>query len=119
MKFKTDENMPLEAAEMLRAAGHDAMSIVDQALAGWPDPSIAQVCRGEHRVLVTLDVDFANLRSYPPEDFAGIIVLRLKRQDRDSVMEALSRVLRLFGTEPVEGCLWIVSGERVRIRGGR
>jgi predicted nuclease of predicted toxin-antitoxin system len=119
MKFKTDENMPAEAAEMLREAGHDALSVVDQALGGWADPSIAQICRDEQRVLVTLDVDFADLRSYPPEAFAGIIVLRLKRQDRDSILEALDRVLRLFGAEPVEGCLWIVSGERVRIRGGR
>ena len=55
MKFKTDENMPAEAAQVLRAAGHDAMSVVDQALGGWPDPSIAQICLDEQRVLVTLD----------------------------------------------------------------
>src|SRR3954451_25267562 len=109
MKFKTDENMPAEAAELLRAAGHDAMSVVDQALRGSDDSRIAKVCRRERRVLVTLDVDFADLRSYPPEEFAGLIVLRLKNQDRDSILEALSRVLRLVGAEPVEGCLWIVS----------
>jgi predicted nuclease of predicted toxin-antitoxin system len=119
MKFKTDENMPAEAAELLRSAGHDAMSVLDQSLSGWADPSIAEICCREQRVLVSLDVDFADLRTYPPEEYAGLVVLRLKRQDRESVLEALGRVLHLFGTEPVEGCLWIVSGERVRIRGGR
>jgi hypothetical protein len=36
MKFKTDENMPVEAAEELRQAGHDALSVADQLLAGQP-----------------------------------------------------------------------------------
>ena len=32
MKFKTDENMPVQAAEDLPQAGHDAMTVVDQNL---------------------------------------------------------------------------------------
>jgi hypothetical protein len=31
---------------------------------------------------VTLDLDFANIRAYPPGKHAGIVVLRLKHQDK-------------------------------------
>ena len=58
------------------------------------------------------------MRAYPPRDQPGIIVLRLKRQDKSSVLRALSRAMRTFPFESVEGKLWIVEEERVRIREG-
>jgi hypothetical protein len=30
MRFKVDENLPAEVAQLLRAAGHDALTVVDQ-----------------------------------------------------------------------------------------
>ncbi|HEX3128020.1 MAG TPA: DUF5615 family PIN-like protein [Thermoanaerobaculia bacterium] len=116
MKFKIDENMPKEVAEMLRSAGHDAVSVLDQDLGGWADPGIAEVCRSEGRVVVTLDVGFADMRSFPPQDYAGLIVLRLKRQDKPSILKAFSRAMRLLPLEPVAQALWIVEKDRVRIR---
>jgi hypothetical protein len=40
MKFKTDENLPVEFAEEFREAGHDAVSVYDQRLTGRPDVDI-------------------------------------------------------------------------------
>jgi hypothetical protein len=34
MKFKVDENLPVEAAVLLREAGHDAATVHDQNLRG-------------------------------------------------------------------------------------
>ena len=34
MKFKVDENLPVEVAELLRDAGHDAITIYDEELVG-------------------------------------------------------------------------------------
>jgi predicted nuclease of predicted toxin-antitoxin system len=47
MKFKIDENLPIEVAVALREAGHDAMSVVDQGLGGHADAGVADVCRRE------------------------------------------------------------------------
>jgi predicted nuclease of predicted toxin-antitoxin system len=116
LKFKIDENMPEEVAELLRSAGHDAVSVLDQNLGGWADPGVAEVCRSEGRVVVTLDVGFADMRSYPPQDYAGLIVLRLKRQDKPAILKSFSRAMRLLPLEPVAGALWIVEEDRVRIR---
>jgi len=30
------------------------------------DPELLDVCRQEHRILLTLDLDFANIVDYPP-----------------------------------------------------
>jgi predicted nuclease of predicted toxin-antitoxin system len=118
MKLKTDENMPVEVAEAMRAAGHDALSVLEQDLGGWADPGIAEICRSEGRVLVSLDTDFADVRAYPPQEYPGILVIRLKRQDKPSLLEVVPRILRMLQFEEIDRRLWIVTEERVRIRGG-
>ena len=77
MKFKLDENLSPSLAAGFAAAGHDAHSVVQQSLGGQPDAIVIDVCRHEQRVLVTLDLDFANILAYPPAQFTGIVVLRL------------------------------------------
>ena len=57
MKFKTDENLPTEAADLLRSAGHDAVTVGEQRLGGAVDSTVGSVCQREGRVLVTLDLD--------------------------------------------------------------
>ena len=63
MQFKVDENLPIEAAELLRDAGHDAITVHDQQMVGQPDPRIATVCQSESRAIVTLDLDFSDIRT--------------------------------------------------------
>lgn len=117
MKFKLDENLPSGLGALLRADGHDAHSVLDEDLSGAPDSSITRVCQDEQRILITLDLDFANIQTYPPQDCYGIIVLRLARQDRDTVLAIIPRVITLLQTEPIAQRLWIVDVNRTRIRG--
>jgi hypothetical protein len=42
-----------------------------------PPQVVAALVQWEGRVLVTLSLGFANIQAYPPEQLAGIIVLRL------------------------------------------
>lgn len=67
--------------------------------------------------MVTLDTHFADIRTYPPEDYSGLVVLRLARQDKPHVLEVMRRVLKLFLSDTLEGKLWIVDEKRVRMRG--
>jgi hypothetical protein len=46
-------------------------------------------------------------------------VLRPAAADRDSTLALLERVVPLFASEPLAGCLWIVDAERVRVRSPR
>jgi predicted nuclease of predicted toxin-antitoxin system len=104
--FKVDEKLPDEIARILRGAGYDAVTIDTQKLSGTPDAHLADVVLGEGRALVTLDLDFADIRAYPPERYAGIIILRVRRQDKlhvCSVMERGAAVWRRAGDGPALG----------------
>jgi len=116
MRFKIDENLPVEVADLLRHAGHDALTVWDQHLQGGDDKDISAVCQAEKRAIVTLDVGFADIRTYCPDQFSGLIVLRLKQQDKLHVLAVVNRVLPLFSTETLDHHLWIVDEERIRIR---
>ncbi len=117
MRFKIDENLPIEIADLLRQHQHDAVTVPEQQLAGYPDSHVARVCQAEQRAIVTLDLDFSDLRSYPPDEYHGIIVLRPAVQNASALLRLTNRVLALLGSERLDGCLWVVDEGQVRIRG--
>lgn len=65
-----------------------------------------------------LAIYFSDIRSYPPGQYPGLVVLRLNDQSRPAVLRVLTRILPLFETETLPGRLWIVDENQVRIRGG-
>jgi len=117
MRFKVDENLPIEVADRLRENAHDASTVLQEGLGGQPDVRISQVCKDEQRSLITLDTDFSDIRTYPPGEYPGIIVLRLKRHEKGHVLSLVDRLVRLVSVEPLAGHLWIVEENRVRILG--
>ena len=117
MKFKIDENLPTEFAEILQEAGYDAMTVHQQKLKGEKDPILLEICQQESRTLITLDLDFANIKNYPPEQFLGIIVFRVNRQDKPYLLSILHNIIPLFEQETIIHHLWIVEENRIRIRG--
>jgi predicted nuclease of predicted toxin-antitoxin system len=118
MKFKIDENLPIEIATLLEEYGHDAVTVSQQQLCGKPDAHISEVCRIEKRALVTLDTDFADIKTYRPKDLFGLIVFRLKQQDKPYVLSVARRLCKILPNETLERRLWIVEDGRIRIRGG-
>lgn len=118
MKFKVDENLPELVREALTELGHDAHTVAQEHLCGARDESVLQACIAENRVLVTLDLDFADIRAYPPGSHSGVWVLRPPKQTFKAV-EALVRAgVRLSAVERVRGQLWVIDEGRVRIRDG-
>jgi predicted nuclease of predicted toxin-antitoxin system len=92
-------------------------SLLDQIPAGAEDAAVAQLVQREGRILVTLDLDFADIRTYEPGQYRGIVVLRPRRASADEVVELLTRLTKAFARESPEGRLWIVDEHRIRIRG--
>lgn len=115
--LKLDENLPPEAATLLRAAGHDVTTVAEQGLGGRPDRDVVRRCREERRAVVTLDLDFSNIRSYPPEDYSGLIVLRVGSQAKKNVLAVIASIIPLLDREPLDRHLWIVEVDEVRVRG--
>jgi len=93
LKFKVDENLPLEFASCLRDAGYDAETAGSEELSGANDAKLFERCQAESRVLITLDLDFANVYAYPPHSSAGIVVLRPRVQDTQTILSLLERLI--------------------------
>jgi len=116
MKLKLDENLGRRCVELLAAAGHDVATVVDQQLAGASDKELSDVCRAEGRCLVSLDLDFANPLQFRPGLYPGIAVLRLpSRPTAADLVAAVQTLIRALQTETINGRLWIVEIERMRV----
>jgi predicted nuclease of predicted toxin-antitoxin system len=116
MRIKVDENLPVEVADLFRQAEHDAVTVGEQQHSGFADSNLASVLRQEQRALVTLDMGFADVRAYPPKEYAGLIVLRLRRQDKPYVLDVVRRLVSVMAAETPAGQLWIVGEHRIRAR---
>jgi predicted nuclease of predicted toxin-antitoxin system len=118
VNFKIDENLPLVVAKTLRDAGFDVETVWDEALSGAADEVIADRVQHESRVLLTLDLDFANIQAYPPDRFSGIVVLRSKTQDTPTLVAYVRKFMAVLQHRSPVGELWIVQRDRVRFRQG-
>lgn len=117
LKFKIDENLPTEIVDCLISAKYDAISVFDQGLVGANDSKIAEVCNKEERVIVTLDTDFMDIRTYPPDEYSAIIVIRVKNQSKRYIINVFTQMITLLKSEIIKNRLWIIEENRIRIRG--
>lgn len=116
MKIKLDENLGDRGRAILEAAGHDACTVARQSLNGADDRQLIEACRAEGRALVTLAIDFANPLVYPPRRYPGIAVIRLpRRPTRADLERSIETLVRALAREPLDGRLWIVEPQRVRV----
>jgi predicted nuclease of predicted toxin-antitoxin system len=116
MKIKLDENIGRRAAELLKVAGHDVLSVKDQNLRGARDETVFNICAGEDRVLITLDHDFGQVLRFPPGQSAGLVILEPgARVTPQSLLDRLGDFLALAEVQSPRGAFWIVEPGRVRV----
>jgi predicted nuclease of predicted toxin-antitoxin system len=118
MRFLIDANLPRAAIHMCQKFGHQVEFARDVGLAAASDEQIAARARDTGAALLTRDLDFADVRRYPPDRYQGIVVLRLPDT---TVAQDIVRVLERFlmqpaFLEPLGGRLAIVEVDRVRFR---
>ncbi len=117
MKIKLDENLPVDVVDFLRNSGYDAETVYSEGIEGCTDRYLITVCKKEKRVLITLDNHFSNIRAYPPNEYCGIIVLRVENQSKTAILSLVEKLLTLLRKESeMSNRLWIVEEERVRVR---
>jgi predicted nuclease of predicted toxin-antitoxin system len=76
MRLKLDENLSRHLKPALADLGHDVLTAVDEGLLSRGDTEVAAESFKEGRMLFTLDVEFADLRKYPPGKHPGIVLFR-------------------------------------------
>lgn len=116
MLLKLDENLGRSHAELLRNAGHQADRVYDESLSGATDSAVWERACAEGRFFITLDLDFADVRRYPPGSHAGIFLLRARSRSRPAVLQVLQRVLSEQQLVDLSGCLAVADETHTRIR---
>lgn len=105
---------------VLREMGFEAVDVRDVGLRGASDERIAAYAKERGLCLVTADGGFANIRQYPPVEYAGLVVLDLPPR---ATLPVILRLTREFFTNAdlvrdLYGKLAVVAFGRVRIRDG-
>lgn len=125
MQFLIDANLPRSTAARVRARGHEAIDAREADLGAADDTLIAAYAQCHQLALITRDFDFADVRNYPPRDYAGLVVVDLPSEATPGlILDVLEDFLndqevlaRLRGNLAIVE-LAIVECGRVRLRSG-
>ena len=116
-RFLVDEDMPRSTARALRSAGHAAEDVRDVGLSGQPDEAIFARAQATEAALVTADLGFANVLTFPLGTHADLVVARLPNElPTHAVNAEILRALDDVQGEVLRGALLIVEVGRTRIR---
>lgn len=118
MRFLLDADLPRSAAQVIQENRQEVLDVRDIGLGRATDAEIARHARDNGLILTTADFDFADIRSYPPRDYPGILVLALPRVATAgyicSLLDSFLRQSELV--ESLPGRVAIVEPGRVRFR---
>jgi predicted nuclease of predicted toxin-antitoxin system len=118
MIFLVDADLPRSAADVIRRHGYDVVDVRDIGLRHAEDRVIARHAQREQQCLVTGDFDFADIRNYPPQHYAGIVVLIIPPTVTATYITQLldSFLVQKALIAQLPGKLAIVEPGRVRLR---
>jgi predicted nuclease of predicted toxin-antitoxin system len=116
MRLKLDENLSRHLKTALAACGHDVTTAEEEGLLSQCDPAVARAATAGERMLLTLDVEFGDLRKYRPGSHAGIILFRPKSLGPLTVNRFVEGFIRDADLPRLAGCVVIVEPSRVRVR---
>jgi predicted nuclease of predicted toxin-antitoxin system len=116
MKLKLDENLSRHLKPVLTGLGHDVLTAADEGLLSHPDVEVAAYSASEDRILLTLDIEFADLRKYPPGSHPGIVLFRPVSLGPLSVNRFVERFVRSTDLSALSGCVAVVEPQGIRVR---
>jgi predicted nuclease of predicted toxin-antitoxin system len=116
MRIKVDEDLPRVVTQMLRAKGHDSVSVTEQAMGGAKDDALWDVVQAEERFLVTADKGFGDIRLRAPGTHSGILLLRPARDGIQPIIALMERVLAEYELETLQGTVTVVTPQGIRVR---
>ncbi len=100
----------------LRERGHDAVHLRDKGLQRLPDEEIIAQAANEKRIVLTFDLDFAELAFNSRLAFPSVLIYRLSDQRPHRQIERLMAALLVAGSALELGAIVVVDDSRVRIR---
>jgi predicted nuclease of predicted toxin-antitoxin system len=116
MRFLLDMNLPPAMTGWLRSEGHDVVHVRDIGLADLPDRDVFARAAADERIVVTFDLDFAEIVALRGAAGPGVALLRLRLARQNRLRERL-RVAIAEAAEALQaGAIVVVEDTRIRIR---
>jgi hypothetical protein len=100
----------------LRKHGHDVLTIQETGFTGVKNGKVAELANKEKRTLITRDMHFCNILEFPPENYNGIIVLKIRPDNTSLVHDNLLNFLKKYTKEKIVQTLVIIDHNKLRIR---
>src|SRR3954462_2058293 len=116
MRFLADMGVSITAVRELRDTGHDVTHLEELGLRTLADIEIFKLAREERRVVLTFDLDFADIVATTNEPFPSVVIFRLRRGRPARVLARLEAVLSTASAALDRGALVMVDETRIRIR---
>jgi len=116
MKLKFDENLSRHLTPTLIGLGHDVLTAADEGLLSRLDIEVEAHAAREGRMLPSLDIEFADLRKYPPGSHPGIVLFRPVSLGPLSVNRFVEQFIRSANLSALSGCIAVVEPRGVRVR---
>jgi predicted nuclease of predicted toxin-antitoxin system len=98
--------------------GHDAIHLYEQKLHKLPDSEILHKAKAEHRILLTMDLDFARLVSKAGTgEMASVVIFRLSDHRPQNVQAKLEKIFPIIERCIKQGgAIFSVGDEKIRVR---
>ncbi len=93
MRFLADMGVSQRVVTWLREENHDATHLRDEGLHRLPNGDIFTKAAQEQRVILTWDLDFAEILSLSGSLTVSAVVFRMMNKRTDNVIQRLERVL--------------------------
>jgi predicted nuclease of predicted toxin-antitoxin system len=116
VRLKLDENLSRHLKQVFAGLGHDVKTAAEENLLSQPDTAVALAAKTESRLLLTLDVEFGDLRKHPPGNHPGIVLFRPRTFGPLTVNEFIREFVAGADLRNFEGCVVVVEPSRVRVR---
>jgi predicted nuclease of predicted toxin-antitoxin system len=119
LRFFADHCVSNFVIETLRNEGHEVFRLRDHLPTDSPDSTVIVKAQELESILISLNGDFADIVSYPPEHYKGIIALQV-RNHPEIIPQVMTRLTAYLSTHPnmnhYEGRLFLVEVHRIRVR---
>lgn len=118
MKILADHCVYGKTVKLLRAQGHEVITLKEVGQAEAEDPQVLTLAQSLDAVLVTNDKGFGNILTYPPERYGGILLLRMTAANQQRVHEILRDFLDKHDRDALRKALVVINAHTYRIRRG-
>ena len=111
IRILADENIPAKIIELLEKENFN----IKRAPRGTDDNEIANIAKSENRIIITFDRDFGNILLFPPQQYSGIIFIRIRPPLINTTFSAILNLLKLVKPEEFKGKLFVLLAHGFRV----